>query len=213
MILLVHSINIYISACVLAACKTCFERMLKDSLPVYHINLKRAGLLEEYVMNAPALCNALWSTIFAVYCIIRGTWSTPYMPFVYFAMDGFYTNSWTMRFHHLIGIVLLSMGNGHPFLAPFVLFTECSTIYLCCKCMIKGHHKMPRKNLSPQEKSDIDWLSWQFRVVFVLSRLVILPCAMSLSNLDGAPRAVLCSLLAINYYWFFKGVMKKFLAN
>lgn len=200
---------------VVDSAETMFHNFLVSAMPEYSKALVSRGVMRQYTSNAPSFVNALACTMVSLWDIYRGAWSNPLFPVVYFAYDALRGIDRNMRIHHLVGGVLLVMSGYLPSevsatAGPWLLLSELSTCFLCIACVIKGHNKRPRINVTPFERTVLAKARAAFILSFGLTRMLLQPLVLLfLMNAGSLAAPPVMVLQAFNSYWFYL-LLKKY---
>jgi hypothetical protein len=186
-------------------------------MPNYYARLVRKKELRQYTSNAPALLNSTLCSIMAVFQISLQVWSVPVVLVAYCIYDSVRGCQPIMVFHHMFTLLLLHLStlNGYAEnVAPYILFSELSTVPLCALCMMRGTRNCPRTISIEWEQNWVRALKEVFLVFFMGVRIIIpiMPLVYLYQNfIKGF--FVLIPLVALNHFWFFKILSSSFLIN
>ena len=183
-----------------------FNRIESESIsrtrkadPHYFLTLRSLLKLDEYASHTTGLSNAVFSTIYAICCIVGFTeWKMPAACIAYFLYD-MKTARPTHVAHHLLGLFLIFFSEMEPVLAPYLLLTEFSTIFLCLRGQLKGVKGVPR-TMRVSEKKLVKLYDKAFFASFIITRLIILPYA-ALQIKSGVLVVPAWTLFGINLLW------------
>lgn len=198
-----------------------FEEFIISVLPIYHQNLLNTRNLRNYVSNVGCLINALYCTLFSLHAMYFG-WSLPLPSLVYFLYDFYKGCTPTMALHHVLALMLICFVTYQDeeetsVVAPYVLFSEFSTVFLAIGGIIHGAQGLPRNNLAVQEKLLLHRIKNIFYLTFIVTRMVILPYAIVVMMHNPGSRhyiamSMLGTLQLMNIIWFTK-IFKKLTGN
>lgn len=183
-------------------------------MPNYSRQLHERGLLRTYTSAAPSLINSVACTAWSLISIALGEYTIPYFSFAYFAYDTARGCTREMMIHHGIAAFLISISThdeSTSTVAPHVLLTECSTIFLNMLVILCGPTKSSQRlNLTASEMRTKSALKTLFASSFILTRMGVLPFAMHwIWNKNKYTFAALLPLQLLNVYWFLKLVKPK----
>ncbi len=187
-----------------------FHNFIQNSMPIYCNFLSEARLLRFYTSNIPALINSSWCTIYGLYCWFFQVWDKPILPIAYFIHDIFHGCKFEMVFHHTAATVLILISTPeHYKIAPIILFTEASTIFLCLASILNGPPGC-RRTLIDIEKIKLRNFKTCFVVTFFICRLILFPLQhlKNFNELKIMENLLLTALTVQNITWFFKIIKK-----
>lgn len=192
--------------------------VIQNAMPGFFARLVQTKTLRLYTSSAPALLHSIACTAWALYYICYGGWSVPYFSITYFVYDSVRGCTSSMLFHHVVASIMIFMSNTSvtdlpSMVAPYVLFTELSTIPLNMGVILCGPNKEnQRLNLSQEEQDFKFWIKNSFFFTFMTTRMILLPYViMWVFNEREFPGVfVLLVLQGMNIKWFFKMSKKSY---
>ena len=187
-----------------------FRSFVGSVLPRYKRRLQRHGLLRQYTSNMPALFHSVIATTYALYCIASGTFSLPVFTAAYFVYDISQNIQADLLVHHAIACVMLAISEStseRKRFAGYIMFTECSTIFLCLLLIFRGPGKAQRV-LESEERAIVDKLKVAFAATFLATRILLLPCVIFVFlRIEDLVACLSVSLLwCLNIHWLEKMV-------
>jgi hypothetical protein len=187
-----------------------FKNFVEKAMPIYTNYLRDRGLFRFYTSNLPAFINASWCTIYGVYGFIFKTWDLPTLAVAYFVYDLIRGCRKQMVLHHIAGIVLLLISKAeHYKVAPVILMSEVSTIFLCLSSVLSGPVEC-RRTLLQEEKVKLRNFKIAFITTFFIFRIILAPIVhfKHCSELKMVENIVLLYLTIQNMVWFLKIIIK-----
>lgn len=187
-----------------------FHNFIQNSMPIYCNYLYESRSLRFYTSNIPALINSSWCSVYGLYCWFFQVWDKPILPIAYFIHDIFSGCKSEMVFHHIAGTVLIMISTPeHNKIAPVILLTEVSTIFLCLSSILNGPPSC-RRTLIQIEKIKLRNFKICFIGTFFIFRLILFPLQYfkNFNELKMTENILLAALTLQNITWFFKIINK-----
>lgn len=190
------------------AAETLFSNVVSEMLPNYKKRLSESGDTRQYMGNAPALINSIVCTGISVNNIYSKTWSYPIPLVTYCIYDSVRGTTRTMNIHHSLALFLVFLSNMNKHsraVAPYFLFTELSTIFLCLLGIIRGASTSPRSLTVQWEREYAEVLKELFVASFLGCRIIApLPCLYYLFENDWLALLFALPLFFMNVHWLSK---------